>query len=168
MPRSRRFQIATDAGMLESAKWRLLIVQQATDRYPTGLDLRGNAARALNVCSAHVSVEAVLRIVGNPDCILFVLVGDDRKNGPENLFPSDSHLVRHVDENRGLYEIARFKAIRMPFASDKHLCAFFNALAKCMTAHAHTVSRSPWVRRRFLDRPDRRQERPEWCRRALV
>ena len=58
--------------MLESAERRLLIVQHAVDRNAAGEDLRGDAARALNVRAAHVSVEAVLRIVGDSDRILLV------------------------------------------------------------------------------------------------
>src|SRR5690348_9788208 len=77
-------EFTADAGMLEPAERRLLIVQHSVDRYAAGLDLRRDAACALNVRAAHVSVEAVLRIVGDLYCILFVLVSDDREDGPEN------------------------------------------------------------------------------------
>src|SRR5579863_9607533 len=56
-------EFAAEAGMLESAEWSLLIVYQAIDCYSAGLDMRCDAACALNVRAAHVSVEAILRIV---------------------------------------------------------------------------------------------------------
>src|SRR6202034_4954649 len=70
-------KFATHAGLFESAERCLLVVYQAIDRNPAGLDLRCDSTGALNVSPTHVSVEAVLRIVGDPDCILFVLVGDN-------------------------------------------------------------------------------------------
>src|ERR1700722_7398051 len=101
-----RSEFTADAGMLESAEWRLLVVQHAVDRHAAGLKLRCDATGALNVRAAHVSVEAVLRIVGDPDRIVFVLVGDDREDGPENLFPGDCHVIVHIDKYRGSDEIA--------------------------------------------------------------
>ena len=83
---AERSEFAADAGMLESAERRLLIIQQAIDRYPAGSDLRCDATCALKIRAAHVSVEAVLRIIGDPNRILVILVGDDRENGAENLF----------------------------------------------------------------------------------
>ena len=63
--------------MLESAERCLLVVQHAVDRHAAGLELRCYASCALNICAAYVSVQAILCIVGDPDRILFVLVGDD-------------------------------------------------------------------------------------------
>src|SRR5580658_7660342 len=123
---AERSEFAADTGMLESAERRLLIVQHTVDCHAAGLDLRCDAARALNVRAAYVSVESVLRIVGDPDRVFFVLVGDDREDRPENLFPGDCHIILHVDKYRGFDEIARLKARRVSFASDKHLCTFFN------------------------------------------
>src|SRR5579872_3596718 len=91
-------KFATDAGVFESAERRLLIVQHAVDRYATGFDLRCDATGALCVRAADVSVEAVLRIVGDPDRIFFVLVGDDREDGSEYLFPGNCHVIRYIDE----------------------------------------------------------------------
>src|SRR5689334_11165748 len=73
----KRSEFPANARMFESAERRLLIVQQAVDRYPPGLDLRCDVACATKVRTAHVSVEAVLRIVGDSDRILFVFVRDD-------------------------------------------------------------------------------------------
>src|SRR5579863_216927 len=126
---AERSEFTSEAGMLKSAERRLLIVQHAVDRYAAGSDLRCDAARALKVRTAYVSVEAVLSIVRYPDRILFVLVGDDREDGPENLFPGDCHIILHIDKYRGFDEITRLEAGRMSFASDKHLCTFFNTLA---------------------------------------
>jgi hypothetical protein len=65
-------KFATHAGVFEPTERRLLIVKQAVDRNAAGEDPRGYAPRALNVRAAHVSVEAVLRIVGDSDRILLV------------------------------------------------------------------------------------------------
>ena len=65
-----RAEFAADARVLKSTEGRLLIVKHAVDRYASGLDLGRHATGALNVRTAHVSVEAVLRVVGYPDRIL--------------------------------------------------------------------------------------------------
>src|ERR1700733_4663234 len=122
-------KFATHAGLFESAERCLLVVWPAIDRNPAGLDLRCDSTDALNVSPTHVSVEAVLRIVGDPDCIFFVLVGDDREDGPENLFLGNRHVILHIDKYRRFHEVTRLKAGRVSFASDEHVCAFFNALA---------------------------------------
>jgi hypothetical protein len=46
-------EFAANAGVLESAERRLLIVKHAVDRDAAGLDLRRHAAGALNVGAAH-------------------------------------------------------------------------------------------------------------------
>src|SRR5579871_3715048 len=122
-------EFTADAGMLESAERRLLVVQHAVDCHATSLDPRGDAAGALNVCAAYISVEAVFRVVGDPDRIFFVFVGDDREDGPENLFPGDCHVILHIDKYRWSDEETRLKAGRVSLASNEQFCALFDTLA---------------------------------------
>src|ERR1700722_15677164 len=91
-----RSEFAADAGVLESAERRLLIVQKSVDRDAAGEDSRGYATRAVTVRAPPVSVKTVLRIVGDPDRILVVPVCDDREDGPEDLFPGDCHIILHI------------------------------------------------------------------------
>jgi len=58
-----RSEFTADAGMLESAERRLLIVQHSVDRNAAGEDLRGDAARALYVGPAYEGVKAEIRVI---------------------------------------------------------------------------------------------------------
>ena len=64
-----------------------------------GADPRRDAARALEVARRHVAGEAVGRVVGDPDRVLLVLVGQDREHRPEDLLARDRHVVAHVREH---------------------------------------------------------------------
>jgi hypothetical protein len=79
----------------------LLIVQQAVYRHAARKKLRSHVARAPCIGSVHVGVQAVARVVGNPDCIFVVVIGDDTEDGTENLFPGNCHVVLHIDEHLG-------------------------------------------------------------------
>ena len=76
-----------------------------------------------------MSVEAVFRFVGDPDRIIFGFVGDDTQDRAEDLFPSDCYVVRHIDEQGGLYEVTLFETLRMTLAADEHFRTFFNPFA---------------------------------------
>ena len=115
--------------MLESAERRLLIVKHAIDRYTAGEDLRGHPARALDVGSAHESVEAEARVVRDPDRIFLGFVGDDTQDGAENLFLGDRHVVRHIDKHRGLHEVTRLESGWMALTPDEHFRPFDDAFA---------------------------------------
>jgi hypothetical protein len=47
--------------MLEPAKWRLLVVKHAVDRYAPGEELGRHATRAFYVGTAYVGVKAEVR-----------------------------------------------------------------------------------------------------------
>src|ERR1700746_4077309 len=122
-------KFTANAGILESAERRLLIVKHAVDRDATGLDLRGHPAGALYVGPVHEGVEAEARVVGDPDRIFLGFIGNNREDGPENLLPGNCHVVLHIDKDRGLHEVTRFETVRTAQAANQHLGAFFDALA---------------------------------------
>src|SRR4029077_15231202 len=90
---------------------------------------RSHAARTPDIGSVHIGVQAIAGIVGNPDGILVIVIGDDTEDGAENLFPGDRHVVLHIDEHRGLDEVARFETFRTALTADQHFGAFFYAFA---------------------------------------
>src|SRR5579863_101753 len=115
--------------MLETAKWRLLIIQHAVDRYAAGEDSRGYAARTSYIAAAYVGVKAKVRVVGDPDHIFFVFVSDDAQHGSEYLFPRDRHIIVHANEHSRFYEVTCLQPFGMAFAADQYLCSFLNAFA---------------------------------------
>ena len=48
--------------MLETTKWRLLVVKHAVDRYAPGEELRRHATRAFYVGTAYAGVKAEVRV----------------------------------------------------------------------------------------------------------
>lgn len=72
----------------------------------TGLDLRGDAVRALQVLREDGRAETVARVVGAADGFLFRGEGHDGDDGAEDLFAVDTHGVRDVREDGGLDEVA--------------------------------------------------------------
>ena len=85
-------------------------------------------------CAAHISpadvgVQAVARIVGIPDRVFVIVIGDDAEDGAENLVAGDRHVVLHIDEYCRLHEVARFETFRTALAADQDLGALFNAFA---------------------------------------
>src|SRR5260370_28323711 len=115
--------------MLETAKWRLLVVKHAVDRYAPGEELGRHATRAFYVGTVYVGVKAEVRVIGDPDRIFLVFIGDDGQDGAENLLPGNGHVVLHIDKHSGLYEVTGLKPFWMAFAADQHVRALVNAFA---------------------------------------
>src|SRR5216683_325732 len=98
-------------------------------------------------------VETISRVVGNSDCLILGVIGDDTQNGAKNLFLGDRHVVFHVDENGGLHEVTRFKTCRMALATDEDFCAFLYTFAdvrlhslELVLGH-HRSDGGLWIRR---------------------
>src|SRR5580704_16799910 len=115
--------------MLETAKWRLLVVKHAVDRYAPGEELRRHTTRALYVGTAYVGVKTEVRVIGDSDRIFLVFIGDDGQAGAENLFSGNRHVVLYVDKHRGLYEVTCLKTFWKALTADEHVRALLNAFA---------------------------------------
>src|SRR5260370_13855422 len=61
-----RTEFTSDAGVLEPAERRLLIVKQAVDDHAAGKDLRSHASRAPYVGPARVPVRSLARVALDP------------------------------------------------------------------------------------------------------
>src|SRR5262245_2382406 len=72
----------------------------------------GRCAR--RVGGHHESRQTVLRVVGDPNGILLVVVRKDHEHGAEDLFLRDHHLAPHVGEDRGPDVIAAGESFWAP------------------------------------------------------
>src|SRR5688572_20415917 len=81
--------LAAVARLLVAAERRAEVGRCPVDADLAGADPRRDAARALEVARRHVAGEAVRRVVGDPDRIVLVVVGQDREHGPEDLLARD-------------------------------------------------------------------------------
>src|SRR5262249_32160555 len=68
------------------------------DPVSAGPDLAGDLHAPLSVSGPHRSGEAVLAVIGDADCLLFILVGDHAEYRPEDLLTRDAHVGGHVCE----------------------------------------------------------------------
>src|SRR6202044_132766 len=108
----------------------------AVDHDPAGPQPRGHAAHAGEVGAENGWVQAIPGVLGDPTRVILGIVGDDADHRAERLFAGDRHVVLHIDEHRGLHEVARFETLRVALVTDQHLGAFFNALTD---AGLHTL-----------------------------
>src|SRR5579863_5570528 len=120
---------AADAGVFESSPGCLRIIRHVVDHHSPGPYLRSHSTRALKVGPEDGGVEAIFRVVGDPDRLVLGVVSDDGQYRAEDLLLGDRHVVLHVDKNRGFHEVTRLEAFRMTLAADEDLSAFLDALA---------------------------------------
>src|SRR5579859_5097528 len=118
-----------NARIFESSPGRLRIIRHVVDHNTTRPYLRGHSTRALKVGPEDGGVEAIFRVVGDPDRLVLGVISDDGQHRAEDLLLGDRHVVLHVDKNRGFHEVTRLEAFRMTLAADENLSAFLDALA---------------------------------------
>ena len=85
--------------------------------------------RAVQRTRHHVSGQAVGAVVGDPDGVLLVLVGNDSEDGPEDLLLRDGHLVVDVSEKRWADPEALVELFRRLGAADEHCRALVDTLS---------------------------------------
>src|SRR4029453_12059283 len=98
-------RLTTDARFLVAAErrgkaGRAVVVDPDRPR----LELVGHQHRALEIASPYRRRQTEIDIVPDADRIRFVFKGDDRQNGSEHFFLSDTHIVANTRENGGLDE----------------------------------------------------------------
>lgn len=98
-------QLAPDTALLDAAKRHAEVaVVAAVDPDHAGLDLRGDAVRALNVLGEDGRAQTVGGVVGLGQGLLLGVEAGDDDEGTEDLFAVDAHVVRHVGEDGGRNE----------------------------------------------------------------
>src|SRR5579862_2478461 len=120
---------AAKARELEPAPRRLRIVDHAVDHDPAGPNLRRHPARARQVSANDGAMKTVFGVVGDSDRVFVCVIRNRAKNGTKNFLLRNCHVVRDVHEYCRLYEITRFKSLRMSFSSDQNLGTFLDAFA---------------------------------------
>ncbi len=116
---------------------RLLVTSETTgevhscsvDVNITGTNSLGNSARSLNISCGDKTGQSVGSIVRDADGVLFVFIGNNAKNGPEDFLARDRHVIAHVGEDCWFREIALGETFWAAESSGDQRCAFRNPLA---------------------------------------
>src|SRR5215471_13641417 len=115
--------IATDAGILQTAKWRRQMAHiLGIDPDHSGLKPAAEAERARDVRSPYISRQTILRIVGDPQRFGFVPEGDGAQDRAEDLFLRNAHAVGDAREQGRRYVTATAWTCDL-FAADRELRA---------------------------------------------
>src|SRR5580693_1606783 len=107
-------EFTADAAGLDAAEGRPGVGQIAVDADGAGPHPPGDVLAVLGVGGPHRAAEAVVGVVGYPDGVFFVAVGDDGQHGSEDFFLRDRGGVVDVGEHSWLDEPA---AVQVPGAS---------------------------------------------------
>src|SRR4051794_27096192 len=126
---------------------RLLVAAERGERVEGAaidLDLAGadplrHTDRPVLVRRPDAAGEAVVGVVGDPNCVVLALVGLDRQHRAEDLLLGDRHLRRHLGEDGGADEVALVEALRRRGTAGEQLRSFGLALLD-VAAHALALS----------------------------
>ena len=77
--------------------------------------------------SIDTRIQTVSGVIGDPDCIVSVFVGDDTEDRSENLILRDGHIIRDIREDRGVDVVAVIRVFRQ--AAREELSPFGKTLA---------------------------------------
>ena len=89
----------------------------------------GDAVALGPVLRLDIVGQPVSRVVGDADCLLLGIEGDDRQDRAEDFLLGDGHVVAHVREDRGLHEVAvGVDALGLADATDDERGALVDAL----------------------------------------
>src|SRR5882724_13508551 len=112
----------TKAGLFEAAERSKRIMSYTINQYPAGLDLSTDTLCPINIRRADIRIQPIFRIIGHLDCLFFSFIGNNGKDGPENLFLKYSHFRGNAGKNSGFNEVDFFKALRVAFAANYKFC----------------------------------------------
>src|ERR1035438_9127116 len=100
------------ARLLEAAEGRQRVEATAVDIDLARTNTTSDPGRARCIGRPYRSRQSVDRIVRDLDCLVFGVVGKDRKNGPEDLLLGDRHVASDLREHGGAHEKALLQAFR--------------------------------------------------------
>src|SRR5580692_2682353 len=94
------------AGLFVAAETTSEVDSCAVDVYVTCSNAPCHPACALCVSRCHETRQPVRRVVRNLDRVIFGFIRDDAKNGSEDFFARDGHVIADIREYRRLHKIA--------------------------------------------------------------
>src|SRR5919107_6408046 len=97
---------ATDARPLVAAHRGVGVRGCAVEADPSGPQAVHHPSTARPVTTEDVATEPVGRVVGDPQGVVLVAVGQNGQDGAEDLLPGDRHVRCDSGEHRGLHEVA--------------------------------------------------------------
>src|SRR5262249_4802439 len=118
--------VAADAAQLVAAEGRIAVHRAAVDLHGAGAERGGDAQTARRVTGPQVSVQAVVRVVGDGDRFLFVAKRDRGDHRAEDLLARDRHVVADAGEQRRL-DVVAARQMRRTFATARQRRAFLDA-----------------------------------------
>ncbi len=119
--------LATETGLLVTAERCSSRRGDTVDPDLPSTNAPGDADRPLGT-SPNGTGQSVLSIVGDVDRFGLGVVGDDRKNRTEDLFPGDRHVIAYVREHRRPDVVAALKAVWGVRSTGEQCRAFIDSL----------------------------------------
>src|ERR1035441_6364677 len=114
------------ARLFEAPKTTSEVDPRAIDMNVAGSNTPGDPACPLQISRGHEPGQSIRGIVRDSDSVVFIFIWDDAKNGSENLFARDGHVIPDAREHSGLDEVAFCEAIRSSGPASNQRCAFFD------------------------------------------
>src|SRR5439155_734538 len=112
--------VAADAGALVAAEGCVGVERAAVHLHRPGAQRARHPERTLGVARPHVTVEAVVRVVGERDRLGLVAKRDGADQRAEDLLPRDHHVVAYAGEERRLDVVAAREVRRaLPSAGER-------------------------------------------------
>ena len=81
-----------------------------------------NTPCAFEVARSYVAGQPIESVVRNSDSVIFVLVRNNAKNRPKNLFASNCHIVANTHECRRLYKVTLIDTFRTAGTTGNQKC----------------------------------------------
>src|SRR5260370_36762973 len=111
-------QVASEAALFESAKWKSCIHQAVgIDPDGAGFQAPGKLMRLLNVICPNGGRQTVNVFIGEVCDFVNVVEAQRSQDRTKDFFLSDLHVVLHSAKNGGLAEIAVFAVDRSSLAT---------------------------------------------------
>src|SRR5208337_3173239 len=105
------------ARLLEAAERRANVPGGIVEIDRAGAQPRRDRPRMTDIRRRHVGREAVDRVVGDADRLVFVPIARDREHRTEHLLPFDRHAGLHVAEHGRPDVVSLIEAGRAPWAA---------------------------------------------------
>ena len=114
--------------MLVTAERRREVVLCAIQTNLACAQSPGHSPRALHILRDHKAGQTILRVVGNTNRVLFIIVRNDHQHRSEDLLLRDGHVVAHIGKHRGARVVANGQVIRLAQAATYQSSAFVHSL----------------------------------------
>lgn len=117
------------AGLLDAAEWNRVVGPTiGVHMDHPGADAPHHAVRAGQVAGPDRRSEAIIAVIGDFQRIFFIVEGNDRKDGAENLLAGERHAGFDIEDGRLHVETAGF--FEDALAAGAQPCAFRKRLLR--------------------------------------